>query len=96
MRPHFFVLAVLAGATVLTSCTRDSADTREFITMEPADVAAPEKTARYADANRDGEVTREEAKADPALAANFDHYDLDKNDKLDRGEFARLEDARRR
>jgi len=95
MRPHFFVLAVLAGAAALAGCTRDTADTREFITMEPADVTPPAKITRYADANRDGQVTREEAKADSSLAASFDRYDLDRNDKLDRGEFARLEDERR-
>ena len=74
-----------------------SADTSEFVTVEPVDVTPPPapKITRYADENRDGQVTRAEAKADPALAASFDQYDLDDNGRLDRGEFARLEDARR-
>ena len=46
---------------------------------------------RYADQDRDGRVTRKEASADPYLSASFDRYDADKNDELDRAEFARLE-----
>ena len=45
----------------------------------------------YADKNRDGRVTRTEAKADPKLLANFDRYDTDDSDALERAEFARLE-----
>ena len=95
MRPHTYALAVLACATALSGCARDTvvADNRDFITVEPVDVT-PQIT-RYADENRDGQVTRDEAKADPALAASFDRYDLDQNDKLDRGEFARLEAQQR-
>lgn len=51
----------------------------------------PAETPRYADADRDGRVTREEASVDPALAARFERFDRNKNGELDRGEFARLE-----
>lgn len=98
MRPQFPALAVLAALAALAGCAHDetiAADTRDFIVVEPVDVAPPERITRYADANRDGQVTRDEARADPALAAGFDQYDLDDNGRLDRGEFARLEDARR-
>lgn len=47
--------------------------------------------SRFADGNRDGRVTREEAKVDPYLSASFDAYDRNANDELDRAEFARLE-----
>lgn len=61
----------------------------------PATQTADREITRFADDNKDGKVTRDEAKADPALARSFDKYDLDKNGILDRGEFARLEaDAR--
>lgn len=96
MRVHFLVSTALIGAAALTGCAHDHTHTArsDFVIAEPRDVAPP-KITRYADENRDGMVTRDEAKADPALAAIFDRYDLDNNDKLDRGEFARLEDASR-
>lgn len=94
MRLQPLALAVLACVTTLAGCARDARVAQsEFVTMEPQDVTP--RITRYADADRDGTVTRDEAKADPALAATFDRYDLDKNDKLDRGEFAQLEDANR-
>ena len=95
MRPHSYTLAVLACAAALAGCARETvvAGNRDFVTVEPADVTP--RITRYADENRDGQVTRDEAKADPNLVASFDRYDLDKNDKLDRGEFARLEAEQR-
>jgi len=51
----------------------------------------PAETPRYADADRDGHVTREEAAVDPALAARFERYDANSNGKLERAEFSRLE-----
>jgi hypothetical protein len=53
--------------------------------------AAASESPRYADANRDGRVTRDEAKVYAALEDNFDRFDMDRNGELDRGEFARLE-----
>jgi len=97
MRPHTYALAVLACTAALAGCASDTvvAENREsgLVTVEPVDVTPP--ITRYADEDRDGVVTRKEAKVDPKLAASFDRYDLDKNDKLDRGEFARLEAERR-
>ena len=100
MRMPSLTLALL-GSLALAGCAHDEpragAETRDFAVSEPADVAPPQKIARYADEDRDGVVTRKEAKSDPALTAAFDRYDADDNDKLDRGEFARLEaDARER
>ena len=99
MRPQLAVLA-LAATAALGGCAHDDgalSGERDFVTIEPVDVSPqePQKITRYADENRDGQVTRDEARADPALAASFDEYDLDRNGRLDRGEFARLEDARR-
>jgi len=99
MRPHTAALAVLACTAALAGCASDTIvaenSDSEFVTVEPVDVTPQTKITRYADENRDGVVTRKEAKADPALAASFDRYDLDQNDKLDRGEFARLEAQQR-
>lgn len=92
MRPCFIALACLLAA----GCAHDrhSHPDADFAYAEPRlEPQAP--ITRYADENRDGVVTREEAKVDPALLAAFEGYDLDKNGKLDRGEFARLEDGRR-
>lgn len=96
MRLQFLLSTVLVGAAALAACAHDDTrvGTNDFVTVEPQDVTP--KITRFADENRDGIVTRDEAKADPALAASFDRYDLDDNDELDRGEFARLEDANRR
>lgn len=55
--------------------------------------ADSDRPITYADQNRDGRVTRAEAKADKALLANFERYDANDNGELDRGEFARLEEA---
>jgi hypothetical protein len=98
MRMPTFI-ALLGSAALLAGCAhheREEAksETREFVSSEPADVS-PQKITRYADEDRDGFVTRKEAKADKSLAAAFDRYDLDDNDKLDRGEFARLEASRK-
>jgi hypothetical protein len=97
MRMPTFI-ALLGSAALLTGCAQHEredagAETRQFVASEPADVPS-QKITRYADEDRDGFVTRKEAKADKSLAAAFDRYDLDDNDKLDRGEFARLEAAR--
>lgn len=99
MRMPSFANVLLGAAALLAACAQPErpyagADTRDFVTVEPIDVA-PQKITRYADEDRDGHVTRKEAKADPALAAAFDRYDTDGNDRLDRGEFARLEAAAR-
>ena len=92
---HAWKLALGAAPLLLAAaCSHDTAktDTSQFTTMVPEVRPAPdEKITRFADANNDGKVTREEAKADPNLVREFDHFDLDKNGILDRGEFARLE-----
>ena len=51
--------------------------------------AAP---ARYADANNDGKVTKEEAQADPNLVAVFDQYDANHDGVLDHDEFQKIVD----
>lgn len=95
------LLVLLGSAALVAGCALDrehaSSDPseRDFAVAEPADVQPQQKITRYADEDRDGFVTRKEAKADKALAAAFDRYDADENDKLDRGEFARLEAAAR-
>lgn len=85
-----------AAATLLAACAHEpETDASTFTVAEPTLAPAPPIT-RYADADRDGRVTRDEARrADPVLAQNFDRFDLDRNDALDRGEFARLEAASR-
>jgi hypothetical protein len=77
-----------AGSVLLAAC---GVTDREH---EPSGAAAraPAATAtRYADADRDGKVSRQEAQADPALARSFPRYDANRDGQLDRAEFARLE-----
>lgn len=50
--------------------------------------AAP---VNYADEDRDGKVTKKEAKADAALTRIFNRYDQNGDGDLDRAEFAQLE-----
>jgi hypothetical protein len=89
MRMHTLALAVPA-LVLAAGCAHQRSDTdSQFVTMEPEDVSP--RITRYADEDRDGFVTRKEAKADPALTASFDKYDANDDDKLDRAEFARLE-----
>lgn len=79
-------LLLLTGTLGLVAC--GAGDEQH---AEPAAADAPSTAARYADGDRDGKVTREEALADPMLSASFDRYDTDDNDELDRAEFSRLE-----
>lgn len=80
----------IGAALLLAACGRnDAEDSRPAFGRAQAD--APTATARYADGDRDGKVTRAEAQSDPMLSASFDRYDTDDNDELDRAEFARLE-----
>lgn len=87
-----FVIALACLAAAGCSYDRHSHPDGDFTYSEPH---AGEPVVKYADANHDGDVTRDEAGADAALTQAFDRYDLDRNDQLDRGEFARLEDERR-
>ena len=80
------LIVAIAAAVALASCgdpDPNSATSRAY--QDPAE------SPRYADADRNGRVTRDEADVDPALAANFDRYDRNGNGELDRAEFARLE-----
>lgn len=72
--------ALAAFAVLLAGCATTSSETGE----QPA---APVK---YADANNDGKVTRDEARADKWLSAQFDSLDLNNDDVLDTKEFERL------
>lgn len=85
-------MLALALAAAAAACAHDD-DARISslgpMTYQPA--PAPERITRYADENRDGKVTREEAKVDPNLTRVFGHYDANDDGTLDRAEFARLE-----
>lgn len=85
--------ATLAAAPVLlaAACAQPSprAEAPSPRTAATAKPLAPRIT-KFADANKDGKITREEAGADPNLARDFDQYDKDKNGVLDRGEFEKL------
>jgi len=78
------ILAALTGAAACGEAGRDGS-------AQDSQARAEKVVPRYADADRDGRVTREEAEADPALAASFERYDADRSGALDRGEFSRLE-----
>jgi hypothetical protein len=102
MRPRIVLLLAAPSVLLAAACAHRTVDEQAFTYSEPAaeapppaQVVEPVKITRYADADRDGRVTRKEAKADPALEAVFDNYDVDGSGDLDRGEFARLEDESR-
>lgn len=89
---------VLAAVALLLCACAHPTPAESDIALGPdyASEMPPAKSGqitKFADRNRDGKVTRQEAQADPVLAKNFDRYDLDHNHVLDRGEFARLENA---
>lgn len=86
---HSIRLLILATCASLAACGRGETESRTAAGQ--ARQASQSENHRYADGDRDGRVTREEALADPMLSASFDRYDMDDNDELDRGEFARLE-----
>jgi len=85
------VAALSAGCGLSSGCgvfaDREQAMAEDSIPAE----ATPQRTV-YADRNRDGRVTKAEAKVDDALVAVFDQYDGNRDGDLDRAEFARLEE----
>jgi hypothetical protein len=97
--------ALLAAASLTSACAHRAAEDAHVSLgsgyAEPegarpapaADMQA--EITRYADANNDGKVTRDEAKSDPMLEKHFARYDVNDDGVLDRGEFARLEDLSR-
>lgn len=82
IRHQFLLFTALIG--VLVACGDPDRDASNAY-RDPAE------TPRYADADRNGKVSRDEASVDPTLAARFGRYDSDRNGELDRAEFAQLE-----
>lgn len=87
---HTRSLLVVAALAGLVAACGESGEPRGAASSRSAG-QDPTEGPRYADADRNGRVTRDEASIDPALAASFDRYDANANGELDRGEFARLE-----
>ena len=88
------MLAACATTPTTTVCEREpgAASTPPQPMAKAQAQAGPKRKAplRYADANHDGKVTREEASVDRALAAAFDRYDKNGDGILDRAEFAQF------
>jgi len=82
------LITALAPLALIAACAHDRTDYSQFTHSETKVQPA---ITHYADANRDGEVTKKEAQPYPALARSFDKYDSNKDGVLDAGEFARLE-----
>lgn len=90
-KKFYLALAIGAAAAILISAGPLAADDCEDKDKQAKAEKAESEEVVFADKDRDGKVTRKEAKVDPALERSFNRYDLDENDILDRGEFARLE-----
>ena len=81
---------ILPLAALLVAFAVQAADTPAAPTTPPA------KPGRYSvDADADGFVTREEAKAHPRLEAQFDAVDADKDGRLDAAEMNAHREAMR-
>lgn len=95
MHPAMRLLALALAATA-AACAHDRGS--HYTALGPLYYEPPPPPAeitRYADDNRDGQVTRQEAEADPALVRVFGQYDADDDGALNRAEFARLEEDSR-
>lgn len=95
MHPVMRLLALALVATA-AACAHDRGSPHTALGplyYEPP--PPPAEITRYADENRDGRVTRQEAEADPALARVFGQYDADDDGALNRAEFAQLEEDSR-
>lgn len=90
MHPTSRTLA-LALTAAAAGCAHEASDRVGLGPLVYVPPPSPPAITRFADQDRDGQVTRDEARADPALARVFDHYDADDSGTLDRAEFARLE-----
>jgi len=86
-RKYYLAMAVGTAAVILMSAGPLAA--HDCAENEP--MARKAEPTVFADKDRDGKVTREEAKVDAALARSFDRYDTNDDDTLDQAEFARLE-----
>lgn len=89
-QPLVAAAAVLLLTAGLQACGRAD-DPHGLDSPRSPHASVESRTPQYADADRDGRVTRAEAQRDPKLAASFNRYDRDNSGDLDRGEFARLE-----
>lgn len=92
------LIATVTAGVLLAACGSPEDDDRPRPASTSAMPAASHDedargtaAAPYADRDRDGRVTRDEAGTDPKLLAEFDRYDANGDDALDRAEFARLE-----
>lgn len=90
-RNHYLALtAGITAAMLLTAGPLAAHDSDEPLVKG----AKQSEDMVFADKNRDGKVTRKEAKVDKALERVFDSYDTNRDDVLDQAEFARLESGR--
>lgn len=93
-KKYYLALAVSAAAAMLMTAGPLAAHDCEEPLVQGAQASEDDKDMVFADKNRDGKVTRREAKVDPALERVFGHYDTNGDDVLDQAEFAQLESGR--
>lgn len=88
MANNTYRVIVIVAAAALSLAYAGSLAAHDPDAKDDKAAAAP---VDYADQNRDGKVTKKEAKADAALTRIFKRYDDNDDGELDRAEFARLE-----
>ena len=95
-KKYYLTLAVGAAAAMLMTTGPLAAHDCDEPAVKGAfnDEGKDREKMVFADKNRDGRVTRSEAKVDKNLERVFGHYDTNGDDVLDQAEFARLEGGR--
>ncbi len=90
MTSNTYRVIFIAAAAALSLAYTGSPAAHDCNDQEDKSAAAESPTV-FADQNRDGKVTKREAKVDANLSRIFKRYDQDDDGELSRAEFAQLE-----
>ena len=87
-----YKMLCLTVAFGLAGCATEPADPIPMSAATGTMVACGTPSQLVADADRNGRISRDEAAQDDRLGAAFDRYDADKDDQLEQGEVAQLDE----
>jgi Ca2+-binding EF-hand superfamily protein len=85
------IQSAMLGAVLALAIASTRADDKSSAEKDKTNIAnatrSEDLTFADLDRNRDGSISKKEAAADPALAKDFDRFDLNHDGKLNRAEY---------